>query len=296
MTMRVPHIVAVVISVWSACSSIVIPIAATVDIIAPVLIDNTTTQRSTRPPSQSNQVLSTLRYSTGNSPNNQPGTTPRPFPSVSLAAASNSPLQSVQQIAYPSYSPGYDDYVTGSPHIPPVSPTPPTKFEGEIQPFATLTCNVNLTKASCQRWTSIFGTSSIYTTLIVIPCGTCVIMDFNQSTNGSSTSLELLGGIDIHGKLVLPDTAIDTNNNTLSIITTMIIVQGELIVTSKTKPINGQPNIRLTLIGQNIDQSFIPIDNNAMACTLSNIVSATPCVVGKKAIVVAGGKVSRTYI
>jgi hypothetical protein len=116
-------------------------------------------------------------------------------------------------------------------------------------------------------------------------------MDFN----GSTSSLQLLGGIDIHGKLILPET---NDGPTLSIITTMMIVQGELDMTSMTKPINGRPNVHITLIGQNVNQTFIPIDNNSMACTIGNQktnISSASCTVGKKAIVVAGGKVNCKY-
>ena len=164
---------------------------------------------------------------------------------------------------------------------------------GGIRPFTTLSCNVNLTSAPCQSWTSKFGTSNVHTTLIIIPCGTCIIMDFIQknSTNESS-SLLLLGGIDIHGKLVFPDTG-DSGTN-ISITTTMMIVQGELSMTSIAKPINGQPNIHITLIGQDVNQTFTPVDNNAMACSITT--TPMPCKIGKKAIVVAGGKIKGMFM
>ena len=121
-------------------------------------------------------------------------------------------------------------------------------------------------------------------------------MDFDNRTNGSSSSLELLGGIDIHGKLIFPDAGY-SSNHTLSISTTMMIVQGELSMSSITKPINGRPHIHITMIGHDVNQTFTPIDNNARACAIgTNSTVTASCKVGKKSIVVAGGKVNRTLI
>ena len=121
-------------------------------------------------------------------------------------------------------------------------------------------------------------------------------MDFDNRTNGSSSLLELLGGIDIHGKLVFPDAGY-SSNHTLSISTTMMIVQGELSMSSITKPINGRPHIHITMIGHDVNQTFTPIDNNARACAIgTNSTVTASCKVGKKSIVVAGGKVNRTLI
>jgi G8 domain len=144
--------------------------------------------------------------------------------------------------------------------------------------FTTLTCNANIGTASCQTWTSQFGTANSHNNLLIVPCGVCITMDYSQTEQ-----LDLLGGIDIQGRLVFPD------GYQILITTPMIIVQGELIMTS-LKPINGVPDVKITMIGQNDKQTFTPIDNNANAC---NFGSAT-CTVGKKAIVVAGGKVNST--
>ena len=212
-------------------------------------------------------------------------TSPPPFPSVSLLVLpSEAPVQS-PTLTYASYSPNYG-----------TSPVVPAASIEEIKPFTTLTCNANLSKAPCQSWTSVYGTSTTYTTLVTVPCGTCILMDFGNRTNGSSSLLELLGGIDIHGKLVFPDAGY-SSNHTLSIITTMMIVQGELSMSSITKPINGRPHIHITMIGHDVNQTFTPIDNNARACAIgTNSTVTASCKVGKKSIVVAGGKVNRTWI
>jgi hypothetical protein len=146
--------------------------------------------------------------------------------------------------------------------------------------FTTLACNANIATATCKSWTTQFGTSNSYNDLMIIPCGVCITMDYTQTQQ-----LDLLGGIDIQGRLVFPD------GYQIIITTPMIVVQGELIMTS-SKPINGTPDVKITMIGQNDKQTFTPIDNNANAC---NFGSAT-CTVGKKAIVVAGGKVNSTLV
>ena len=225
-------------------------------------------------------------YSSNVSSSAVPTITPPPFPSVSLVVVpSPAPFPTVQLL--PSYSPTY--YMTTPPRPPVVSPLP-IVLNREVKPFKPLHCNANLTTAPCQSWTSMFGTFNKFATLVTVPCGTCIIMDVNDRTLGSSP-LELLGGIDIHGKLVFPDTGYGSNY-TLSIIATMMVVQGELSMTSVTKPINGRPNIHITMVGQNINHTFTPVDNNAMGCTIGNTVTPTPCTIGKKAIVVAGGKVN----
>jgi G8 domain len=149
-----------------------------------------------------------------------------------------------------------------------------------MKDFLTLTCNANLASASCQKWTVKIGTSNTYTNLVIVPCGECITMDYI----GSST-LNLLGGIDIQGRLVFPD------GYKVNVTTPMIIVQGELIMTA-TKPVDGIPNIKISMIGQDEKQSFTPIDSNAKACNFG----AATCIVGKKAIVVAGGKVNSKFM
>jgi G8 domain len=92
-------------------------------------------------------------------------------------------------------------------------------------------------------------------------------------------SLNLLGGLEILGKLVFPD------GYKLNLSANIVIVQGELEMTA-TKAVDGIPNIKLTMVGSN-DFAFTPIDANARACGGNNT-----CPVGKKGIIVAGGTVN----
>ena len=99
----------------------------------------------------------------------------------------------------------------------------------------------------------------------------------------ASGNLSLLGGLDILGKLVFPD------GYNLNLVTTMIAVQGELVMTA-SKPVDGTPQIKFTMIGNDDQMTFTPIDANANACK-----GVSTCPTGKKAIVVAGGKVNSKY-
>ena len=141
-----------------------------------------------------------------------------------------------------------------------------------MKDFVPLVCNANIATASCTSWTSLFGTSASFSERIVIQCGQCVTMDVVGGT------LDLLGGLDVVGKLVFPD------GYKLNLASTIIAVQGELKITA-TKTVDGIPNIKITMIG-NVDQSFTPIGINMRACN-----GATTCNAGKKGIIVAGGKV-----
>ena len=145
-----------------------------------------------------------------------------------------------------------------------------------VRNFKPLLCNSEIFRvgSACTRtWSSMFGTTESHSSRIVIPCGVCILM------NHASGILNLNGGIDIQGKLVVPD------DLPINITTPAIIVQGELSMTS-TKPVSGIPKIKVTLVGSN-DVTFTPVDVNANACQ-----GSTTCNAGKKAFVVAGGKVT----
>ena len=144
----------------------------------------------------------------------------------------------------------------------------------EISDFVPLECNANLDKAPCGSWTSKFGAGGTFAERIIIPCGECVSMDY------SGGILTLNGGLDVQGKLEFPD-----SGPAIEVVSTMIAVQGELKITS-TKPVDGQPMVKLTMIGQEV-LAFTPIGNNANKC------GGVTCDAGKKSIVVAGGKVDR---
>jgi hypothetical protein len=141
----------------------------------------------------------------------------------------------------------------------------------EVDDFVPLSCNNAV--LDCDSWTTVFGNVAAHTSRVVVPCGTCVTMDHPGPV------LTLQDGIDIQGKLVFPD------NYSLMVQTTSIVVQGQLDMTS-TKLVDGTSTIRIRMIGDNKLQTFTPIGENAGAC-------GGDCVIGKKAIVVAGGKVNR---
>jgi hypothetical protein len=140
----------------------------------------------------------------------------------------------------------------------------------EIEDFVPLGCNEMI--GVCKPWSTQFGTKSTYSKRLNIPCGECVIMDMN--------SLTLNGGLDIRGKLVVPD------GHDVTLHSTVIVVQGELEMNA-TKAVDGVPLIRFVMTGPD-ENFFTPIRENQDACSGA-------CNVGKKAIVVAGGKLTGMY-
>jgi G8 domain len=144
-----------------------------------------------------------------------------------------------------------------------------------VEDFVPLSCNSLLSTATCKSFITVYGSSASYEQLVTIKCGECITMDH------PGTSVEFKAGLDIQGKLIFPD------RYRIKISATMIAVQGELQMTS-TKPVDGIPDVTFTMTG-NTSQNFVPIDSNAAAC------DGAPCVAGKKAIVVAGGKVNSKY-
>ena len=141
-----------------------------------------------------------------------------------------------------------------------------------VSDFVSLSCNSNLAGSTCSTWTSKFGSSATQSSRIVIPCGQCITM------NHPGPTLTLQGGIDIQGKLIFP------NNYKLEVNTPLLVVQGELEMTS-TKPVDGVPSIKIVMTGSN-EQTFTPIGQNTNAC------SGGKCSVGKKSFTVAGGKLN----
>lgn len=138
--------------------------------------------------------------------------------------------------------------------------------------FVPLSCNNHI--ADCTPWTAKFGTKKIHTRRLIIDCGECVLMDH------PGPMLTLLAGVDIRGKLQILR---NKSDSALIINSTMVSVQGVLEM-SVTKAVDGKPLITFVLEG-NDEQSFTPIRENSEAC------GGNPCIIGKKAITVAGGKV-----
>jgi G8 domain len=149
------------------------------------------------------------------------------------------------------------------------------QLQYEIPPFVALSCNKNLANVRCQSFISRFGTGSIKDSLVTIPCGECYNMDHRFAM------VMFRKGLDIQGRLVFPE------GYSVHVVSPLIVVQGELVIRAATKPINGTEQVRFTLIGEDEKQTFTPIGDNANKCTGRN----ATCEIGKKAFVVAGGKI-----
>ena len=144
----------------------------------------------------------------------------------------------------------------------------------ETLDFVPLVCNSKLASAVCTKWSEVIGTANVYTKRVTIGCGQCVIMDY------AGANLTLQDGLDVRGRLIFPD------GYKLNLITTMIVVQGQLDMIAR-KPVDGIPNIKITMIGNNDGLQFFPMGENKGKCG-----GETMCTVGKKSITVAGGKVN----
>jgi G8 domain len=159
----------------------------------------------------------------------------------------------------------------------------PTNGTNAVEPkspvdnFVPLSCNTNL--KACVGWTVYFGTDAVQNNRLVVRCGDCVTMDF------AGPSVTLNDGIDINGKLIFPE------NYSVTLYTAGIVVQGELEMQSKRAPISGTPQIQFIMIGVNDDRSFVPVGENAAACGRLALANNS-CLVGKKSITVAGGKMN----
>jgi len=144
--------------------------------------------------------------------------------------------------------------------------------------FTPLPCNAALTTADCTTTLSSILSSSPSSPLI--PCGTCAVADLNGST------LSAPNGLDIEGMLYFPPSA----SGILE--AAHIIVQGVLkidppaptsIFQSQGRT-NGQ--VKILLNGPDSDVHMTPHVHNAAACMMSG----GSCNVGKRPIVVAGGR------
>lgn len=141
----------------------------------------------------------------------------------------------------------------------------------DLDLFEPLKCNKVM--EPCIPWTQYKGSSHAYSALVKIACGVCVTMDL------PGPRIDFFQGLDVVGKLVIPEP-----ESTLLIYSKMIVVQGELVITS-TSEVEREPRIKIFMTG-NGSNSFQPVWNNAARC------GGGPCTVGPKAVVVAGGKVT----
>jgi len=136
--------------------------------------------------------------------------------------------------------------------------------------FLPLICNTE-ESWDCVPWP--YGESA---EAIEVGCNVCYSMaNYNSTTD---TTIVLSGPLNIKGKLDFPD------GTKVTLRTTGIFVQGELSMTS-TKVVDGIPDIILQFTGtENV--FFTPDEPNTDAC------AGSPCNLGPKPFVVAGGKVN----
>lgn len=199
--------------------------------------------------------------------------------SSSSTSASATPL-SRRRIAEMYYMYGDEDGTLpyNDDYNPPDGGTSAVELRSPVDDFVPLSCNANLPQATCVRWSVYFGTSAVHNVRLVVRCGDCVTMDFGPS-------LTLNDGLDIHGKLVFPE------NYAITLYTAGIVVMGELEMQSTRAPITSTPLIRFVMIAEDENRAFVPIGENAAACGRLALAGSS-CVVGKKSITVAGGKMN----
>jgi hypothetical protein len=154
--------------------------------------------------------------------------------------------------------------------------------------FVPLSCNGDIEQQSCRKWTALFGTAAVQDDRVVINCGECVWLDahnLDRDGGSSDATLTLRGGLDVRGKLIIPNPA--DENVQLTLRTKMFVVQGELDMDVSSKAVvDGTPPVKLLLIGDR-DEFFEPAEDNALNCFDGQL-----CNAGKKGFVVAGGKIS----
>jgi hypothetical protein len=145
--------------------------------------------------------------------------------------------------------------------------------------FVPLSCN----EPACNDGTTLWSDQgySPEESTVVIPCGLCVTMDFDDSD-----TLVLPLGLDIQGTLIFPD------GYRITIETPFVRVQGVLEMIS-TKPVTDEPSVRILLTGADTSlTSFVPAGENEFACSVMGATTASLCTVGNKPIVVAGGRLN----
>mmetsp|Transcript_52985 Transcript_52985/g.78551 ORF Transcript_52985/g.78551 Transcript_52985/m.78551 type:complete len:1770 (-) Transcript_52985:364-5673(-) len=140
--------------------------------------------------------------------------------------------------------------------------------------FRPLTCNQAY--SACELWSAVVDEYTDQNGKVFIPCGKCVTMD---KTDHSTVIIDT--GLHIEGKLEVPNSA------RVTIQVQHIVVEGELAMVS-TDEITDVPKVRVILTGNNNDVTFVPNAENAAACGGPG----QSCYIGKKGIVVAGGKLN----
>jgi hypothetical protein len=156
--------------------------------------------------------------------------------------------------------------------------------------FTPLTCNTPACNMKTSTWTSEAYNPAAG--MVTIPCGHCIVMNYEPNASNNYT-LVLPFGIDIQGSVKIPGNAY--NLKKLTIITPFVRIQGKLMMDATRSTVGAEPNVKIVLTdvnsgGRLVSTSFVPAANNKYACSTTTLGTATPCTVGNKPIVVAGGQ------
>lgn len=144
--------------------------------------------------------------------------------------------------------------------------------------FQPLSCNVPKCNAGSTTWKALNIDPS--KGKVVIECGKCVRMDYDDSD-----TLILPHGIDIQGSLRF------ANGYRLTIVTPFVLVQGVLELFA-TRKVTHEPNIKFLLTGTDEQLTqFVPAGENEFSCSMEGAATPRPCSIGRKPFVVAGGRV-----
>ena len=143
--------------------------------------------------------------------------------------------------------------------------------------FHPLGCNSNLATLSsptdCTALSTLLNSTDLSSdTEVIVPCGTCVVADYDAlllatSSSTSPTVIDLRGGINIEGLLHFPS---PSAAQSIRIQTPYVIVQGELRIDSPGTVIpangpDGEVPLEFVMVGSS-DVMFVPHADNAMAC------------------------------
>ncbi|KAL7580949.1 hypothetical protein ACA910_005765 [Epithemia clementina (nom. ined.)] len=169
----------------------------------------------------------------------------------------------------------------------------PMPLEGSF--FQPLDCNVPDCKVNTTWMKGGFDLAAAQNNgTIVVPCGTCVWMDYQFHASNNEDELEQDGvlvlphGLDIQGHLYFPD------GYNITIRAPFILVQGRLEMHSTGK-VGSDPLIKF-IIGTGIEQSrqsigFLPAHNNERVCPDEITGEPGTCDIGFRSVTVAGGTI-----
>ena len=163
----------------------------------------------------------------------------------------------------------------------PMEPMGP--MEHQHSDFIESSCNSNLHSATCINWSTYFNSTDLNEE-VKIPCGECVILDASPNQPLFDTHLTFGQGLNIVGKLVIP------NDADIEITTKYIFVQGELIMPAP--PAGSGTGISSIESGNRVEINLYGTDDIMFkADNATDNAHLGEKDVSAKAFVVAGGKI-----